>query len=187
MEFTATDLAEVVLIKPDLYRDQRGFFQEVFHRRKYGEEGIGYDFVQDNMSRSARGTVRGLHYQLEQPQGKLVFVLQGEIYDVAVDIRRGSPTFGQWTGARLNDDNRHQLFIPPGFAHGFMVLSETAEVYYKCTDFYRPDDEYGILWDDPGIGITWPYCGEILLSDKDRALPLLATADPGRLPAWSRG
>ena len=184
MEFTATEIAGVVLIKPDIYRDRRGFFQEVFHRLKYGEGGIAHDFVQDNMSRSLRGTVRGLHYQLKQPQGKLVFVLTGEIFDVAVDIRVGSPTFGQWTGARLSAENRHQLFVPPGFAHGFMVLSENAEVYYKCTDFYWPDDEYGILWDDPGIGIAWPYVSEILLSDKDRALPPLTAAGPDRQPLW---
>ncbi len=182
MEFATTKIAGVMLIRPDIHRDRRGFFQETFHRRKYGEGGVGCDFVQDNMSRSVRGTVRGLHYQLKQPQGKLVFVLQGEIFDVAVDIRRRSPTFGRWTGARLSGQNRHQLFVPPGFAHGFMVLSETAEVYYKCTDFYRPDDEYGIFWNDPAIGIEWPDCGAVLLSDKDRKLPLLARAVPATLP-----
>ena len=186
MEFTAMQIAGVVLIQPDIYRDRRGFFQEVFQRRKYGEGGIDYDLVQDNMSRSLRGTVRGLHYQLQQPQGKLVFVLRGAIFDVAVDIRRGSPTFGRWTGARLSEANRCQLFVPPGFAHGFMVLSEMAEVYYKCTDFYRPDDEYGIFWNDPAIGIEWPKCDEVLLSDKDSKLEPLAALPPDRLPSWEK-
>ncbi len=182
MEFQTTGIPGVCLVKPDIYRDQRGFFQEVFNRQRYEAGGMAYDFVQDNMSRSQRGTVRGLHYQLKQPQGKLVFVLQGEIFDVAVDIRRQSPTFRQWFGCRLNDENRHQLFVPPGFAHGFMVLSETAEVYYKCTAFYRPDDEYGLLWNDPEIAIGWPDCGEVLLSPKDLAQPTLRTIDPEHLP-----
>ena len=182
MEFIKSDISGVVLIEPDVHRDQRGFFQETFHRKKYAAGGIDYEFVQDNMSLSARGTVRGLHYQLEQPQGKLVFVLQGEIFDVAVDIRRGSPSFGRWVGFRLDAESRRQLFIPPGLAHGFMVLSESAEVYYKCTELYRPDDEYGIYWNDPAIAIAWPDCSPPLLSPRDQDLPRLEQVDSGQLP-----
>ncbi|MBN2807945.1 MAG: dTDP-4-dehydrorhamnose 3,5-epimerase [Deltaproteobacteria bacterium] len=184
MEFISAEIAGVSLIKPDIFRDQRGFFMETFHRGKYADAGIGYDFVQDNMSRSARGTVRGLHYQLQQPQGKLVFVLQGEIFDVAVDIRRGSPSFGRWLGFHLSADNRQQLFLPPGLAHGFMVLSESAEVYYKCTDLYLPGDEYGLLWNDPEIGIEWPRHDGVILSEKDLSLPAMAAVKPENLPPW---
>ncbi|MEA1923031.1 MAG: dTDP-4-dehydrorhamnose 3,5-epimerase [Pseudomonadota bacterium] len=184
MDFIGTDIDGVSLIKPDIFRDNRGFFMETFNHVKYSEGGVPYNFVQDNMSYSGRGTVRGLHYQLKQPQGKLVFVLKGEIFDVAVDIRRGSPTFGRWLGYNLSESNRHQLFVPPGLAHGFMVLSETAEVYYKCTDLYSHGDEYGLLWNDPGIGIKWPG-QEVVLSEKDTSLPTLAAINQEHLPLWS--
>ena len=181
MEFINADIEGVCLIKPDIYRDQRGFFMETFNQEKYNVGGISYTFVQDNMSYSERGTVRGLHYQLKQPQGKLVFVLKGNIFDVAVDIRRGSPSYGRWIGYNLSADNRHQLFVPPGFAHGFMVTSKTAEVYYKCTDLYAHGDEYGLLWNDPEIGIEWPG-QEVILSEKDTSLPTLATINKDHLP-----
>lgn len=180
MDFMQTDLEGVCLITPDVYRDARGFFMETFHQSRYAAE-MPYSFVQDNISFSRQGVVRGLHYQLKQPQGKLVFVLTGEIFDVAVDIRRGSPTFGQWVGYTLSDKNRQQLFIPPGFAHGFMVLSETAYVYYKCTDLYLQGDEYGIIWDDPDIAVNWPET-KVILSEKDTVLPQLKMAENDHLP-----
>lgn len=170
MKFIQTGLPGVLLIEPDVFRDARGFFLETFHARKYREGGIPYDFVQDNHSRSQRGTLRGLHAQLRRPQGKLVRAVKGEIFDVAVDIRKGSPTFGKWVGATLSEENFRQLFIPPGFAHGFCVLSEIAEVEYKCTDFYDKADEIGVLWSSAGI--DWPV-KEPLLSPKDAALPRL--------------
>lgn len=146
---------------------------EVYHRERFAAHGIEAEFVQDNLSRSRQGVLRGLHYQIQHPQGKLVTVLQGEIYDVAVDVRRSSPHFGQWTGVRLSDRTRESLYIPPGFAHGFYVLSETADVFYKCTDVYCPEHERTVLWNDPAIGIAWPLEGVPLLSEKDRgALPL---------------
>ncbi len=180
MEFIQSDIEGVCLIKPDVFQDQRGFFLETFHQSKY-EAVLPCSFVQDNMSFSQRGVVRGLHYQLKQPQGKLVFVLTGEIFDVAVDIRRRSPTFGRWVGFNLSEQNKHQLFIPPGFAHGFMVLSETAQVYYKCTDLYCHGDEYGLLWNDPELAINWPQT-KALLSPKDKVLPTLKTVDQKDLP-----
>jgi len=183
MEFTAADIAGVYLIKPDIFRDSRGFFTETFHQEKYNA-AVPYDFVQDNMSFSQRGTVRGLHYQLQHPQGKLIFVISGEIFDVAVDIRHGSPTFGHWVGFNLSAENHWQLFVPPGFAHGFMVLSETAQVYYKCTDLYCHGDEYGVLWNDPGIGIEWPD-SEVILSEKDVVLPTLKSSCRDNLPIYS--
>lgn len=170
MKFTETDLPGVLLVEPDVFRDARGFFLETFHARKYREGGIGYDFVQDNHSRSQRGTLRGLHAQRTRPQGKLVRAVQGEIFDVAVDIRKGSPTFGRWTSALLSGENFRQLFVPPGFAHGFCVVSEIAEVEYKCTDFYDSADEIGVLWNSAGI--EWPL-RDPLLSKKDAALPPL--------------
>jgi dTDP-4-dehydrorhamnose 3,5-epimerase len=173
MRLLNTDLPGVLLIEPDVFRDARGHFLESFHERKYREAGISHRFVQDNESRSSRGTLRGLHAQLLQPQGKLIRALQGEIFDVAVDIRPGSPTFGQWTGATLSADDFRQMFVPPGFAHGFCVLSDFAEVAYKCTDFYDRDDEIGLRWNDPDVGIAWPI-RDPLLSEKDAALPTLA-------------
>jgi dTDP-4-dehydrorhamnose 3,5-epimerase len=158
------------LVEPDVFRDARGFFLETFHARKYREGGIPYHFVQDNHSRSLRGTLRGLHAQRLRPQGKLVRAIRGEIFDVAVDIRKGSPTFGKWMGATLSAENFLQIFVPPGFAHGFCVLSEMAEVEYKCTDFYDGADEIGLLWNSAGI--DWPL-NDPLLSAKDAALPRL--------------
>jgi dTDP-4-dehydrorhamnose 3,5-epimerase len=172
MKVTATENPEVLLIEPDVFRDSRGFFMETFHAGKFRSQGLPETFVQDNHSRSTRGVVRGLHYQLRHPQGKLVRVVTGEVFDVAVDIRKGSPFFGTWVGAILSEENRKQMYIPPGFAHGFCVLSEQADVLYKCTDLYAPGDEYGIAWDDPDIGIDWPRL-DCLLSDKDRRYPRL--------------
>lgn len=177
MKFTQTHLPGVVLVEPDVFRDARGFFLETFHERKYREGGIPWSFVQDNQSRSQRGTLRGLHAQLERPQGKLVRALRGEIWDVAVDARPGSATFGQWFGATLSDADFRQLFVPPGFLHGFCVLSEVAEVEYKCTAFYDREDEIGVRWDDPAIGIAWPL-RDPLLSPKDAQLPSLEELRP---------
>ena len=173
MKFTATQLPEVVLVEPAIHRDARGFFLETFHQGKFRAAGLDLAFVQDNHSKSQRGTLRGLHAQRLHPQGKLVRVLRGQIFDVAVDIRPGSPTFGQHASAVLSDENFHQLWVPPGFAHGFCVTSEVAEVEYKCTDLYSPGDEIGVRWNDPALGIAWPV-GEPILSGKDAALPTLA-------------
>jgi dTDP-4-dehydrorhamnose 3,5-epimerase len=173
MKFTPLALPEVILVEPDVHRDERGFFLETYHADKYRQGGIPETFVQDNHSRSQRGTLRGLHAQRRFPQGKLVRAIEGEIFDVAVDIRRGSPTFGRWVGEVLSADTFRQLWVPAGFAHGFCVLSEIAQVEYKCTDFYRRDDEMVLAWDDPQIGIAWPL-REPLLSPKDRAAPRLA-------------
>lgn len=168
MRFIETTLKGVTLIEPDVFEDRRGLFFEMYHARRYTEGGIPPRFVQDNFSRSVRGTLRGLHYQLKNPQGKLIVVLSGAIFDVALDIRRGSPMFGKWHGVELSADNKRQIYIPPGFAHGFCVLSETASVVYKCTDFYSADDDRGIIWNDQAIGIAWPV-HDPLLSPKDRA------------------
>ena len=172
MKVTATENPEVLLIEPDIFRDTRGFFMETFHAGKFRSQELPETFVQDNHSRSTRGVLRGLHYQLRHPQGKLVRAVAGEVLDVAVDIRMGSPFFGNWVGVVLSEENRKQMYIPPGFAHGFCVLSERADVLYKCTDFYVPGDEYGIAWDDPDIGIEWPRL-DYVLSDKDRHNPRL--------------
>ena len=182
MKFEATSLPGVVLVEPDVFRDNRGFFLETYHARKYADGGVPGPFVQDNHSHSVRGTLRGLHAQLERPQGKLVRAVAGEMYDVAVDIRRGSPTFGRWYGVRLSGDNFRQLYVPPGFAHGFCVLSETVHVEYKCTDFYDRADEITICWNDPAIGVAWPV-EQPTISDKDRKAPRLAEMGD-RLPAW---
>jgi dTDP-4-dehydrorhamnose 3,5-epimerase len=182
MKVTATENPEVVLIEPNIFRDPRGFFMETFHANKFRQQGLPETFVQDNHSRSSRGVLRGLHYQLEHPQGKLVCVVTGEIFDVAVDIRKGSSFFGRWVGAVLSEENLKQMYIPPGFAHGFCVLSERADVMYKCTDFYTPGDEYGIAWDDSDIGIEWPEL-DYVLSDKDRRYPSLKDSGD-RLPLY---
>jgi dTDP-4-dehydrorhamnose 3,5-epimerase len=182
MKVTATEIPGVVVIEPDVFRDPRGFFMETFHAGKFRSQGLPEIFVQDNQSRSSRGVLRGLHYQLQHPQGKLVRVLNGEVFDVAVDIRRGSPFFGRWAGLVLSDKNMKQIYIPPGFAHGFCVLSEQADVVYKCTDLYAPGDEYGIAWNDPAIGIEWPQV-DYLLSDKDRRNPRLSEIGD-RLPRY---
>jgi dTDP-4-dehydrorhamnose 3,5-epimerase len=183
IKYTKTDLPGVLLIEPRVFQDSRGFFMETFHQKKYAEAGIDHAFIQDNYSHSTRGTLRGLHYQLEHSQAKLVYVIKGEIYDVAVDIRRGSPGFGKWTGQYLSCKNRRQIFVPEGFAHGFCVISETADVLYKTTDLYKPDDEYGVLWSDPTIGIDWPV--EIpIVSDKDKQFPGLQDVPEQHLPIY---
>ncbi len=175
-------IPDVLMIEPDVYGDARGFFMETWHQKKFAEQGVTADFVQDNHSRSSQGVLRGLHYQLRQPQGKLVRVVNGEVFDVAVDIRKGSPSFGQWTGARLSGETHAMMYVPPGFAHGFCVLSERVDFLYKCTAFYDPEDEQGIAWDDPAIGIDWPG-GPFQLSAKDQAnLPLADMTD--RLPDY---
>ncbi|MFW5453804.1 dTDP-4-dehydrorhamnose 3,5-epimerase [Thioalkalivibrio sulfidiphilus] len=168
MKVTATAIPDVLLIEPDVFGDERGFFMETWQRKKFAEIGIDYDFVQDNHSRSIKGTLRGLHYQLPpRAQGKLVRVTVGEVYDVAVDIRPGSPTFGRWVGVYLSAENRHLFWIPPGFAHGFYVTSEVAEFQYKCTDYYAPELERCIRWDDPQLSVAWPLEGSPLVSAKD--------------------
>ncbi|MFT7115787.1 MAG: dTDP-4-dehydrorhamnose 3,5-epimerase [Rhodoferax sp.] len=157
MQVTPTTIADVLLIKPQLFGDSRGFFYESFNQRAFNlATGLDLSFVQDNHSKSAQGVLRGLHYQVQQPQGKLVRVTQGEVFDVAVDIRPGSPTFGQWVGEILSGDNQRQLWVPPGLAHGFMVLSDTAEFLYKTTDYYAPEHERCIAWNDPTLAIAWP-------------------------------
>lgn len=180
---TPTDIAEVLLVEPRVFSDERGFFLETYQQQKYAKAGLPRTFVQDNHSRSQKSVLRGLHYQLENPQGKLVYAVRGEIFDVAVDIRRGSPTFGRWVCAVLTDANHRQLFIPEGFAHGFAVLSDFADVVYKCTQFYAPDDEYGIYWGDEQIGIPWPIQSP-LLSEKDQRCPRLHQAPESALPLY---
>ena len=177
MNFLPTRLPDVVLIEPAVHRDARGFFLETFHQAKFRAAGLDLTFVQDNHSRSQRGTLRGLHAQLQHPQGKLVRAVRGEIFDVAVDLRPGSATFGQHASALLSEENFRQLWVPPGFAHGFCVVSEVAEVEYKCTAQYAPADEIGVRWDDPALGIEWPVKDPIL-SVKDAALPTLAGLRP---------
>jgi dTDP-4-dehydrorhamnose 3,5-epimerase len=167
MQFIPTELDGVLVIQPDIFRDPRGFFLESYHLRKYREGGIAEPFVQDNHSRSERGTIRGLHAQRLHPQGKLIRVLAGEIFDVVVDIRKGSPTFRRWIRVEMTSRNMVQTYVPSGFAHGFCVVSQFAEVEYKCTDFYDPADELRIIWDDASLGIKWPVA-EPLLSEKDR-------------------
>ena len=175
MRVTETRLPGVVIIEPQVYGDERGFFLETFVLERYrAEAGIALPFVQDNHSRSARGVLRGLHAQANHPQGKLVRVSQGEVFDVAADINPGSPTFGSWVGEILSDQNHRQMWIPPGYAHGFLVLSETADFEYKCTDYYRADDEIGLIWNDPDVGIEWPD-SDPKLSAKDAHLPTLAS------------
>ena len=183
MKFIETSLPDVIVIEPHVFRDGRGFFMETFHQRKYAEGGIDRTFVQDNYSHSKGGTIRGLHYQLRYPQGKLVYVITGEIFDVAVDIRRGSPHFGKWVGGILSSANKRQVFIPEGFAHGFCVMSETADVLYKCTHLYVPDDDHGLFWADPTIGIDWPNKTPIL-SKKDGENPKLDHIPEGDLPIY---
>jgi dTDP-4-dehydrorhamnose 3,5-epimerase len=179
MQFTPTSIPDILLIQPQVYGDDRGFFMETYQYERFCDVGIPYRFVQDNHSGSRRGTLRGLHYQIQQPQGKLVRVIAGEIFDVAVDLRRSSPTFGKWEGLRLSADNKLQLWIPPGFAHGFYVLSEWAEVTYKTTDYYAPQWERTLLWNDPDIGIRWPINpGEMqVISPKDTQGKVIAQAE----------
>ncbi len=187
LTLTRLEIPGVFLIEPPCFTDHRGFFMETFHREKYAAAGLyeklDRDFVQDNHSHSTKGVLRGLHYQLRQPQGKLVYAVTGTIFDVAVDIRRGSPTFGRWTGAELSAENHRQIYVPEGFAHGFVVLSEFADVIYKCTALYAPGDEYGILWSDPEIAIQWPVAAPIL-SAKDLENPGLLQAPQHHLPVY---
>ena len=178
MKIISTSLPDVLLIEPRVFQDERGFFMESYQKKLFKEAGIEADFVQDNHSKSCRGTLRGLHYQIRQPQGKLVRVIAGEVFDVAVDIRRHSPTFGQWVGDFLSAENKRMLWVPAGFAHGFYVTSPEAEVLYKASDYYAPEWERSILWNDPAIGIVWPTQGEApILSAKDSGGKLLADAE----------
>ena len=182
MKVTRTEIPEVLILEPKVFGDARGFFLESYNEKVFREAtGLSLNFVQDNHSRSGKGVLRGLHYQLQQPQGKLVRVVRGAVFDVAVDIRRSSPTFGKWVGVELSEDNQRQFWVPPGFAHGFLVLSEIADFLYKTTDYYAPQHERCIAWDDPEIGITWPLSGadipSPLLSAKDRLGTPLAQAE----------
>jgi dTDP-4-dehydrorhamnose 3,5-epimerase len=172
MRFTETELPGLILIEPDVHGDQRGFFLETYHFPRYREAGIDKAFVQDNHSRSSKGTLRGLHGQFPRCQGKLVRVIEGEVYDVAVDVRRGSPTYGRFIAAALSAENFRQLYIPPGFIHGFYVTSDVAQMEYKCTEIYHPEDEFSVAWNDPDLGIPWPVSDPIL-SQKDLSAPRL--------------
>lgn len=178
MQVTQTAIPEVLILEPKVFGDSRGFFMESFNARTFRElTGLDVSFVQDNHSRSSHGVLRGLHYQLLQPQGKLVRVVRGRVFDVAVDARRSSPTFGQWVGTELSEENNRQFWVPPGFAHGFVVLSESADFLYKTTDYYVPQHERCIAWNDPAIGIDWQFDGVPQLSAKDREGKLLAEAE----------
>ena len=183
MKVLETGLAGVVIVEPVVHGDQRGFFKESWKASSYGEHGLPTQFLQANVSRSAKGVLRGLHYQFKQPQGKLVSVLEGRIYDVAVDIRHGSPMFGKWCGVELSADNHRQLYIPEGFAHGFIVLSDSALFHYHCTREYSPDYDASIAWNDPTIGIDWPDAPSGI-SDKDSNAPFLSDVPIDRLPEF---
>ena len=178
MKATPTTIPDVLVLEPAVFGDDRGFFFESYNAQRFHElTGFTGEFVQDNHSRSAQGVLRGLHYQIQQPQGKLVRVVAGEVFDVALDLRRSSPTFGQWVGVTLSADNKRQLWIPEGFAHGFYVVSETAEFLYKTTDYYAPEHERSILWNDPDLAIDWPLTGEPILSTKDQQGIPFSTAE----------
>jgi len=177
-------IPDIKIIEPEVFADERGYFLESFQSQRYMDVGIDLSFVQDNISRSTYGILRGLHYQLKYPQAKLVTVTKGEVFDVLVDIRRGSPTFGKWFGTILSDGNHKQLYAPPGFAHGFCVLSEYADFYYKCSDYYHSEDEYGVYWNDSAIGIKWPLDIEPKLSVKDAKYKPLADISPNLLPKF---
>jgi len=176
-------IPDVKLVTPRVFPDDRGFFLQTYHYEQYRDAGIDVRFVQGNWSRSTKGVLRGLHYQLKHAQDKLVSVTRGEVFDVAVDIRKGSPTFGKWTGTVLSETNRHQMFIPKGFAHGFCVLSDEVDFVYKCSDFYMLGDEYGILWNDPEIGIDWPS-SDCMISEKDQTASLLKDIPVDHLPIF---
>ncbi len=182
MKIIPTTLPDVLIVEPRVFGDNRGYFMETYHEIRYRSMGIDRKFVQDNLSFSVKGTLRGLHFQIRHPQAKLVQVIQGEVFDVAVDIRPGSPTFGNWVGAHLTSENKRQLFIPEGFAHGFCVLSDTALFLYKCSDVYVPQDEGGVLWSDPDIGIAWPVQHPII-SEKDSRFSRLSQLGTEQLPA----
>lgn len=178
MKVTRLAIPEVILIEPKVFGDERGFFMESFNQAQFeAAVGVQHQFVQDNHSRSTRGVLRGLHYQIRQAQGKLVRVVRGCVFDVAVDMRRSSPNFGRWVGVELSEGNHRQLWVPPGFAHGFVVLSDSADFLYKTTEYYAPQYERSVAWNDPRIGIEWPFSGEVILSEKDRAAPLLGQAE----------
>lgn len=185
MKILETPLQGALVLEPDVFGDSRGFFYESYNKTKFRDAGIDCNFVQSNVSRSSKGTLRGLHYQWPNPQGKLVSVLQGEVYDVAVDIRHGSPTFGQWVGVMLSGENHRHIWIPEGFAHGFCVLSESAIFTYQCTALYDRAGDAGIRWNDSELGIDWPI-SEPLLSEKDQKSPFLQDVPPDRLPRWTR-
>ena len=183
IKLTQLSISGIFLIEPACFADSRGFFMETFHQQKYKDAGLDKKFVQDNHSHSSQNVLRGLHYQLENPQGKLIYTVTGEIFDVAVDIRRGSPTFGHWLGAILSAENKRQIYIPEGFAHGLVVTSESADVIYKCTDLYAPGDEYGVLWSDPALSIKWPVDTPVL-SQKDQENPVINEIPKDHLPVY---
>jgi dTDP-4-dehydrorhamnose 3,5-epimerase len=185
MNIIETSLPGVFVIEPKVFGDERGYFFEMYNSKQYATACPVKAFVQDNVSRSVKGVLRGLHYQLNHPQGKLVCVLRGAVLDVVVDIRRGSPTFKQWIGIELNESNHRQVYIPPGFAHGFQVLSDEAYFHYKCTDYYHPEDEHGIKWNDPELNIAWQLTSEPTISAKDILHPTLAQADFDKLPLYA--
>lgn len=172
--FIETAIKDVYIIEPTVFGDNRGYFMETYNEADFKAAGLNYTFVQDNQSSSCKGVLRGLHFQKTYPQAKLVRVLKGEVFDVAVDLRKGSETYGKWVGVLLSEENKRQFMVPRGFAHGFVVMSETAEFAYKCDEFYHPEDEGGIMWNDPEIGIEWPDVGEIILSEKDKNHPKLS-------------
>ena len=186
MRVIETNLKGVLILEPRIFKDPRGFFVETYQETRYRDAGVDADFVQDNLSSSRKKTLRGLHFQYPRGQAKLVQVLQGEVFDVVVDIRKGSPSFGKWCTSRLSADNKRQMFIPAGFAHGFCVLSDIALFHYKCSDYYSPECENGVLWSDPDIGIEWPV-KEPILSEKDADYQCLADIAPGRLPEYEKG
>jgi dTDP-4-dehydrorhamnose 3,5-epimerase len=186
MNVVETNLPGVLIVEPDVFGDERGFFMETWNGKRYEEAGLPGRFVQDNLSYSARGVLRGLHFQNPQPQGKLVSVLRGEVFDVAVDIRVGSPTFGEWTGVTLSAENKRQFYVPPDFAHGFLVTGEDALFFYKCTDYYAPSAEGIVLWNDPEIGIEWPTDAPTL-SERDGKAPPLREMPEGSLPRYPAG
>ena len=171
MEAIKTDIEGVYIIEPKVFGDERGYFMETYKKSDFDEAGLVYDFVQDNESKSKKGVLRGLHFQKNFPQAKLVRVLEGEVYDVAVDLRKNSPTYGKYVGVRLSAENKRMFMIPRGFAHGFLVLSETAKFTYKCDEVYHPEDEGGFIWDDEDVNVAWPFKENVLLSDKDKLLP----------------
>lgn len=185
MKVTQTNLPSVVIIEPDVYGDERGYFLETWSQKRYAEAGVPEIFVQDNLSRSSKGILRGLHLQHPHGQGKLVQVYRGEVYDVAVDVRVGSPTFGQWMGTRLSEDDHRQVYIPPGFAHGFCVLSDVALFGYKCTEAYHRESELGLIWNDPALGIDWPVT-DPTVSAKDASFSPLAEIPKDRLPQYGQ-
>ena len=184
MKVTQTSVPGVLVIEPQVFPDDRGFFLETYNTQRYADAGLDVVFRQDNHSHSKKGVLRGLHFQLNHPQGKLVYAVTGEIFDVAVDIRKGSPTFGKWTAVFLSAKNHKQIYVPPGFAHGFCVLSDSADVIYKCTEIFHPGDDYGILWSDETVAIDWPTRENLIISEKDRNNPSLNDLPQNLLPRY---